>query len=70
MSQISESEIKSMTKEQNYLCGYKDGKQDILDEIRERISLEELGYPPSAGYYKAIIKVLHIIDKYKAESEG
>ena len=39
-----------------------------LDKIRERISLEKLGYPPSAGYYKAIMKVLQIIDKYNAES--
>ena len=41
-----------------------------LDKIRERIELEKLGYPPSAGYYKAIVKVLQIIDKYKTESEG
>ena len=39
-----------------------------LDKIRERVELEKLGYPPSAGYYKAIMKVLQIIDKYKAES--
>lgn len=38
---------------------------DVLDKIRERISLEKLGYPPSAGYYKAIVKVLQIIDKYR-----
>lgn len=43
---------------------------DALDKIRERISLEKVGYPPSAGYYKAIVKVLQIIDQYKAESEG
>ena len=43
---------------------------DALDKIRERISLEKIGYPPSAGYYKAIVKVLQIIDQYKAESEG
>ena len=40
-----------------------------LEKIRERVELEKLGYPPSAGYYKAIMKVLQIIDKYKAESE-
>ena len=40
-----------------------------IDKIKERIDLEKLGYPPSAGYYKAIVKVLQIIDKYKAESE-
>lgn len=38
-----------------------------LDQIRERISLEKLGYPPSAGYYKAIVKVLQILDKYKGK---
>lgn len=38
-----------------------------LDQIRERISLEKSGYPPSADYYKAIMKVLQIIDKYNAE---
>ena len=43
---------------------------EVLDKIRERISLEKLGYPPSAGYYKAIVKVLQIIDKYtKGEGE-
>jgi hypothetical protein len=44
-------------------------QEPIIDKIRERVELEKLGYPPSAGYYKAIIKVLKIIDKYKAESE-
>ena len=44
-------------------------QEPILDKIRERIELEKLGYPPSAGYYKAIVKVLQIIDKYKTESE-
>ena len=45
-------------------------QEPVLDKIRARIELETLGYPPSAGYYKAIMKVLRIIDKYKAESEG
>ena len=40
-----------------------------LDKIRKRIELEKLGYPPSAGYFKAIIKVLQIIDKCESESE-
>ncbi len=34
MSEISEIEIKSMTKEQNYMRGYEDGKSDVLDKIR------------------------------------
>jgi len=44
-------------------------KSDVLDEIRDEIKLEKHGYPPSAGYYKAIMKCLQIIDKYKAEVE-
>lgn len=44
-------------------------KEIAIDKIRERVELEKLGYPPSAGYYKAIMKVLDIIDKYKTESE-
>ena len=42
---------------------------DVLDKIRAEIEQERKGYPPSADYYKAIMKVLQIIDKYKAESE-
>ena len=56
-------------KQWEYDRGYEKGKTDVLDKIRERIELEKLGYPPSAGYYKAIMKCLQIIDKYKAESE-
>ena len=41
-----------------------------LDNIRERINLEKLGYSLNSGYYKAIMKILQIIDKCRAESEG
>jgi hypothetical protein len=44
-------------------------EESVLDKIRERIELEKLGYHPSAGYYRAIMKCLQIIDKYK-ESNG
>lgn len=44
-------------------------QEHIIDKIRAEIELEKLGYPPSAGYFKAIIKVLQIIDKYMSESE-
>ena len=44
-------------------------QEPVIDKIRERVELEKLGYPPSAGYYKAIMKVLQIIDKYKERSE-
>ena len=27
------TEIKYMTKEQNYMCGYEDGKSDVLDKM-------------------------------------
>lgn len=36
----------------------------ILDNIRDEIE-ERKGYPPSADYYKAIMKCLQIIDKYR-----
>jgi len=41
MSEISETEIKSMTKEQNYMRGYEDGKSDVLDKIRAEIDRQE-----------------------------
>jgi hypothetical protein len=46
-----------------------DQQNSMLDKIRAEIELEKLGYPPSAGYYKAIMKCLQVIDKYRAESE-
>lgn len=45
MSEISEIEIKSMTKEQNYIRGYKDGKNDVLDKIRAEIEALPKTYP-------------------------
>ena len=44
-------------------------KTNVLDKLRAEIEEERKGYPPSAGYYKAIVKVLQILDKCKAESE-
>ena len=38
MSERTETEIKSMTKEQNYMCGYRDGKSDVLDKLRAEIA--------------------------------
>ena len=40
-----------------------------LDKLKERISLEKLGYPSSAGYHRAIMKVLQIIDNENEVSE-
>lgn len=42
---------------------------EILGDIKAEIEQERVGYPPSAGYYKAITKCLQIIDKYMKGSE-
>ena len=71
MSEITEIEIKYMSKEQNYMRGYEDGKSDVLDKIRAEI--EHLNYlnseDGSDGYDKYIDQydVLQIIDKYRNE---
>lgn len=44
-------------------------QEPVLNKIRAEIEQERVGYPPSAGYYKANIKCLQIIDKYRTESE-
>ncbi len=85
MSERTETEIKSMTKEQNYMCGYRDGKSDVLDKLRAEIA----EYGSICAEYKmtgrsdkdieqlvtdvlkqAKKQVLDVIDKYKTESEG
>lgn len=66
MSEISETEIKAMTKEQNYMQGYKNGKSDALDQIRAEIKALTDGAEPELIRN---VDVLAIIDKYKAESE-
>lgn len=70
MSEISEIEIKSMTKEQNYMRGYEDGKSDVLDKIRaeiEHYNLRPSNYPCDMI---SIGTVLQIIDKYRNEEQG
>ena len=76
-----EEKIELLEKEKAYMIGHGGDRQAkaldstikalkqeaVLDKIRAEIEAEKLGYPPSAGYYKAIIKVLQIIDKYKKE---
>ena len=74
MSEITEIEIKSMTKEQNYFKGYSDGKNDILDKIRTEIvnEIEEEYIPYTGGYIKRTLDpdtVIAIIDKYMSESK-
>ena len=73
MSEISETEIKAMTKEQNYMRGYKDGKSDVLGKIRAEIDDLEVYYDNDyfCGNKDAMYKrneVLQIIDKYQAEA--
>ena len=71
MSEIDELEIKSMTKEQNYMRGYKDGKSDVLDKIREEIQ-ENINYNKKMDYKgieSGLLLSLDIIDKYKGENE-
>ena len=69
MSEISEIEIKSMTKEQNYMKGYEHGKSDVLEKIRAEIEQITDTMGVSYNQYISKIDVLQIIDKYKAESE-
>ncbi len=45
------------------------GMMEVLDNIRAEIEQERIGYPPSSGYYKAIMKCLQIIDKYKKSED-
>jgi len=60
--QESCTEIKTMTKEQDYMRGYKDGKSDALDEVRAEI--EQIAYPSTTIY-----KIFEIIDKHKGDSK-
>ena len=69
MSEISEIEIKSMTKEQNYMRGYEDGKSDVLDKIRAEISEYKDDMIIHAERNEMIDIVLGIIDKYTGVRE-
>lgn len=67
MSEISETEIYSMSKLQNYMRGYKDGKSDVLDKIRTEIAeLNLIGYATVDGKRELASRaVIQIIDKYR-----
>ena len=74
MSEISETEIKAMTKEQNYMRGYKDGKSDVLEELRAEIQNIAFDSQEIDGEHESIMivelnDVFNIIDKYKKEVE-
>ena len=74
MSERTETEIKSMTKEQNYMQGYKDGKNDVLDKIRAEVKGKIVKRPwldfqdRERDRNDAFLEVLDIIDKYRSES--
>lgn len=70
MSQITESEINSMTKEQNYMRGYADGKSDVLDKMGAGIKEIKNNLLFNMVSKDTILEVIiEIIDKYKVESE-
>ena len=71
MREISEIEIKSMTKEQNYMRGYKDGKSDILDQIETEIEQIEInGHIRDVECFTAGLNAaLNIINQHKKEKE-
>ena len=69
MSEITETEIKSMTKEQNYVRGYRNGKSDVLDKIKR-----DIFNACSDNYHMPVYKldcdgIFGIIDKHLAEVE-
>jgi hypothetical protein len=64
MSEISEIEINSMTKEQNYMRGYEDGKSDVLDKLIVEIDSHcSDNRDRNDGLYIA----MKIIDRYRNE---
>lgn len=70
MSEISESEIKSMNKEQNYMRGYEDGKSDVLDKIRAEIDEQyDRVHPYNISCAEGLEMALNIVDKYIAEED-
>ena len=69
-----------MTKEQNYMRGYRDGKSDILNKIRaeiESVIQEEtvIVHPEARNGYESVVSkldpddVFQIIDKYMTNHE-
>ena len=67
MKEISEIEIKAMSKEQNYLSGYADGRSDMLDQIRAEIqAMADIEWNTQVGSIsQGLEDAIEIIDKYK-----
>ena len=76
MSEISEIEIKSMTKEQNYMRGYEDGKSDVIDKIRAEIKewywqVDKQALAKDPCVVDTMVDLfIRTINEYKAESDG
>lgn len=69
MREISETEIKSMTKEQNYMRGYEDGKSDVLDKVKTEIEKQDK-WLAQAGYTAYNVDIaFNSIKRVIAESE-
>jgi len=72
-SEVTEADIKRMTKLQNYECGYKNGNNDALIRIRKAIEEKYQDRPRSYNHfqrtelYREIIK---IIDKDQEQTDG
>ena len=68
MSVRDEIEIEHMTKEENYLCGYKDAKCDISNELIEKIenlySNCEKEYGCNLGTLVFKVNLIEIIKEY------
>lgn len=63
MSEISETEIKSMTKEQNYLRGYRDGKSDVFDKIRAIVIEWQADTWTDNFSYECMCKIADIVEE-------
>ena len=55
MSEITDVEIKKMTKEQNYLRGYSDGRADAIDECKEFETVDSI---VNSSFMNSDMKVL------------
>lgn len=72
MSAITKTKIQAMTKEQNYLQGYEDGKNDMIDWIIAEISNLDCEYISDDDYcgcdaYINANDILTIISTYKSK---
>lgn len=62
MKEISEVEIKAMSKEQNYLRGYADGKSDTLDKIRTIVDEWQSDTWTDNLSYECMVKITELVE--------